>query len=62
MAAGDITPNLRRAPVFALDWRDKAHWSSRAGICRVCRLPTFLRDEAGTPFHKICAETERTTR
>ena len=39
-----------------LDWRDAAHWSNRRRPCVYCHAPTNLRDAAGRPAHKVCAE------
>jgi len=38
-----------------LDWRGSAHWSRRRLPCDCGRL-TNLRDGAGRPAHKTCAE------
>jgi len=39
-----------------LDWSDPAHWSNRRRPCHYCGAPTNLRDAAGRPAHKVCAE------
>jgi hypothetical protein len=53
---------LRLAPaggvVTILDWRDNSHWSPRDARCRLCNRMTPLRDDAGRPCHKVCAERE----
>lgn len=40
-----------------LDWRDPSHYARRAARCRHCGRSTHLRDDAGRPSHKTCAET-----
>jgi hypothetical protein len=42
----------------ALDWRDPKHFARRRMPCRVCKNPTFLRDNQGRPCDKTCAEKE----
>lgn len=49
-------------PSQLLDWRDREHWSGRRLCCRLCGHLTNLRDEDGTPMHKVCAEQDRTQR
>lgn len=39
-----------------LDWLDRDHWNGRPAPCRHCGRPTPLRDGAGRPAHKVCAE------
>lgn len=40
-----------------LDWSDSAHADrGRPKPCRVCGAATILRDTAGLPCHKVCAE------
>lgn len=39
-----------------LDWRGLAHWSENRAQCRYCPGMTHLRDSAGRPAHKVCAE------
>lgn len=41
-----------------LDW--SKHRSGDPAPCRVCRKPAFMRDAAGKPCHKVCAEQEAT--
>lgn len=38
------------------DW-SKGHWTKPARPCVHCRYPTMLRDDAGQPSHKVCAES-----
>ncbi|MDP5310452.1 hypothetical protein [Streptomyces poriferorum] len=47
---------VRTGPV--LDWRDRSHWSATNAPCRYCGAPTHLRDEAGRPADKTCAEAQ----
>lgn len=42
----------------SLNWRHSSHISSRKGRCRLCNMPTLLRDDRGRPCHKVCAEWE----
>jgi hypothetical protein len=46
----------RRLSLTFLDWRKRSHWSPRLAACRDCRGRTHLRDDAGQPQHKVCAE------
>jgi len=39
----------------ALDWRH-ATLGSRPGKCITCTVPTIMRNLAGKPQHKVCAE------
>jgi hypothetical protein len=39
-----------------VDWRAPRHWSKRQKPCLYCKNPTNLRDDAGQPAHKMCAE------
>lgn len=39
-----------------LNWSGSGHWSRVSGPCVYCGGPTNLRDEAGVPAHKVCAE------
>ncbi|MET9351206.1 hypothetical protein [Streptomyces termitum] len=41
-----------------LDWRSSEHWSFEQRPCRYCHRGTNLRDEAGMPAHKTCAEEQ----
>lgn len=44
---------------LVLDWRHPRHYD--AGMerpCRLCKMPTPLRDDRGRPAHKVCAEME----
>lgn len=42
-----------RAPA-ALDW--SRHKVGNPAPCRICGRPALMRDGAGTPCHKVCAE------
>jgi hypothetical protein len=44
----------RGVPV--LDWRDRSHFASRPGPCRICGKPAHLLDDAGRHAHKVCVE------
>lgn len=39
-----------------IDWSNPEHWSPRQRPCVHCHAPTNLRDGAGRPSHKVCAE------
>jgi len=43
-------------PKVTLDWGGSNHSSRRQAGCVHCHLPTHLRDPAGRPSHKTCAE------
>lgn len=50
-----------RAPAqVLLDWRDRDHYSARKAPCRRCGRGALMRDDAGAPCHKTCAEAELT--
>lgn len=38
-----------------LDWRH--HRTGPLRPCRICGRPALMRDQRGTPCHKVCAET-----
>lgn len=44
----------RTVPV--LDWRDRIHYASRPGPCRICGKPAHLLDDEGRHAHKVCIE------
>lgn len=39
-----------------LDWTASRHWARDTRPCRYCGRPTHLRDSAGHPADKVCAE------
>lgn len=44
---------------LVLDWRDPRHYDRETDRpCRLCKMPTPLRDERRRPAHKVCAELE----
>lgn len=46
-----------------LDWSKKPYrYDREAAPCRICGTGAHMRDEHGTPCHKICAEQEATAR
>lgn len=65
-AAGssDRDPTCRARPRIevhggpCLDWHDRSHWAPLDAPCRYCGGLTHLRDEAGRPAHKTCAEAQ----
>lgn len=53
------------APGQLLDWHDRKHWARVQAPCKHCGAPTFLRNDAGLPADKVCAEAalqQRTAR
>lgn len=42
--------------IAALNWSSYEHWARHDRPCRYCQRPTRLRDSAGRPSHKTCAE------
>jgi hypothetical protein len=46
---------IDRPPTF--DWRH-GHSVGDGRPCRICLHDAFMRDETGTPCHKVCAELE----
>ena len=55
MSAAGAEPNQQAGAVY-LDWRDSSHWSPAARPCVSCERTTNLRNDAGDPQHKGCAE------
>ncbi len=50
--AGAVTVHV------CLAWRDRDHWDAYAKRpCRICHLPTNLRDAAGAAAHTRCIES-----
>jgi hypothetical protein len=47
---------INHGPCF--DWSDRSHWSLFDQPCRHCGRLTRLRDDAGRPSHKTCAEAQ----
>jgi hypothetical protein len=51
-----ITLDCRK--VIVLDWNDSTHWNGgKQAPCIHCKRPALLRDDAGRPAHKACAQT-----
>ncbi|MEV1331155.1 competence protein CoiA family protein [Micromonospora costi] len=56
---GLAVPAPRRpGPVTSLNWSKNAAGDPRA--CWICRKPALMRDDAGRPCHKVCAESQLT--
>lgn len=50
-------PERPYVPGQLLDWGGPGHWDyDHARPCRYCGVPTQLRDNHGSPAHKVCAE------
>jgi hypothetical protein len=62
-----VVPERPAAPMVALaphmttvvlGWSDRSHFSPDLKPCRICYRPAFIRDDAGRPCHKGCAQNE----
>jgi hypothetical protein len=54
-------PVLTIATAIGLDWRRHqvgSRWA-KGKACVLCGRPALMRDEAGRPCHKVCAERDR---
>lgn len=47
--------------VATFDWSAPDHYAEDRRRCRYCRRLTQMRDQAGRPAHKVCAEQHRKT-